>query len=148
MENLTLSWWMWMLGGLLVLMLEIFSPAGFYLFFFGSGAIAVGIVSALGLTGPLWFELLLFSLLSIGALVLFRRKLVERFNKQAPEVDTMVGEVAVILEDIPAGQTGQAERRGTVWSARNCGEARLTGGQRCPVEKVEGLVLFVREQQQ
>lgn len=137
-----------MLGGLLVLMLEIFSPGGFYLFFFGLGAIAVGIVSALGLTGPLWFELLLFSLLSIGALVLFRRKLIERFDKQSPEVDTMVGEIAVILEDILPGQTGRAEMRGTVWSARNRGETRLENGQRCPVEKVEGLVLFVGQQQQ
>ena len=136
-----------MLGGLLLLMLEMVLPGGFYMFFFGLGAIAVGVVSGFGLTGPLWFELLLFSLLSIGALLVFRRKLIARFNKEASAVDTMVGEVAVILEDIPPGETGRAEMRGTVWSARNRGETRLENGQRCPVEKVEGLVLFVGRQQ-
>ena len=35
------------------------------------------------------------------------------------DVDSLVGDIAVPLEDIPAGAVGRAELRGTVWSARN-----------------------------
>ena len=144
MESFALTWWMWLLGGALLLMLEMVAPGGFYLFFFGSGAIAVGLVSALGLGGPLWFQLLLFALLSIGALLLFRGRLLAWFQRETPVVDTMVGEVVVLLEDIAGGQRGKGEMRGTTWTARNAGEDRLRKGQRCAIEKLEGLVLVVR----
>ena len=39
---------------------------------------------------------------------------------------------------------GKAELRGTSWSARNRGAAALARGQRCVVEKVDGLMLWVR----
>ncbi len=146
MESLALTWWMWLLGGIVLLMLEMMSPGGFYMFFFGSGAIAVGLVSALGFGGPLWFQLLLFALLSIGALLLFRGKLLEWFQSETPVVDTMVGEVVVLLEDVSSGETGKGEMRGTTWTVRNAGDDGLRQGQRCAVEKLDGLVLSVRAQ--
>ncbi len=146
MESLALTWWMWVLGGIVLLMLEMMSPGGFYMFFFGAGAVAVGLVSALGFGGPLWFQLLLFALLSIGALLLFRGRLLEWFQRETPVVDTMVGEVVVLLEDVSTGETGKGEMRGTTWTVRNAGGDGLRQGQRCAVEKVDGLVLSVRAQ--
>jgi membrane protein implicated in regulation of membrane protease activity len=148
MESFALTWWMWLLGGALLLMLEMVAPGGFYLFFFGAGAIAVGLVSALGLGGPLWFQLFLFALLSIGALLLFRGRLLEWFQRETPIVDSMVGEVVVLLEDIAGRQRGKGEMRGTTWTARNAGEDQLRKGQRCAIEKLEGLVLVVRAEEE
>jgi membrane protein implicated in regulation of membrane protease activity len=34
--------------------------------------------------------------------------------------------------------------RGSTWTARNVGETQLLKGQRCVVEKVVGLTLYVR----
>ncbi len=144
MESLALTWWMWLLGGIVLLILEMVSPGGFYMFFFGSGAVAVGLVSALGFGGPLWFQLLLFALLSIGALLLFRGKLLEWFQRETPTVNTMVGDIVVLLEDVSSGQTGRGEMRGTTWTVRNAGDDGLVRGQRYAVEKVDGLVLSVR----
>jgi len=135
---------MWLLGGIVLLILEMVSPGGFYMFFFGSGAVAVGLVSALGFGGPLWFQLLLFALLSIGALLLFRGKLLEWFQRETPTVNTMVGDIVVLLEDVSSGQTGRGEMRGTTWTVRNAGDDGLVRGQRYAVEKVDGLVLSVR----
>jgi membrane protein implicated in regulation of membrane protease activity len=56
----------------------------------------------------------------------------------------MVGEVAVVLEEVPAGGVGKAELRGTSWSARSQATAPLPRGQHCRVEKVEGLTLWIR----
>jgi membrane protein implicated in regulation of membrane protease activity len=39
---------------------------------------------------------------------------------------------------------GQVELRGSVWSARNSGDATLAAGQRARVESVDGLILSVR----
>jgi membrane protein implicated in regulation of membrane protease activity len=144
MESLALTWWMWLLGGIVLLMLEMVSPGGFYMFFFGAGAVAVGLVSALGFGGPLWFQLLLFALMSIGALLLFRGKLLAWFETETPVVDTLVGEVIVLLGDVATKQTGKGEMRGTTWTVRNAGDDGLRQGQRCAVEKVDGLVLSVR----
>jgi membrane protein implicated in regulation of membrane protease activity len=39
---------------------------------------------------------------------------------------------------------GRVELRGTVWSARNTGDAAIHAGQRCSVERVDGLTLDIR----
>jgi membrane protein implicated in regulation of membrane protease activity len=61
-------------------------------------------------------------------------------------VDSLVGETALVLDDIPASGFGKVELRGTAWNARNGGSASLSRGQRCTVERVEGLSLWVRPQ--
>jgi membrane protein implicated in regulation of membrane protease activity len=82
--------------------------------------------------------------LSVVSLLLFRNPLLRRL--QAPTtrgVDRLVGEVAVPVDDIPAGAVGRAELRGTTWSARNEHGAAIAKGRRCRVERVDGLMLFI-----
>jgi membrane protein implicated in regulation of membrane protease activity len=100
----------------------------------------------LEIAGPLWLQLLLFSIVSIATLLLFRRPLLQRMQPvgRPQEVDSLVGETALALHDIQIGQIGKAELRGTSWSARNIGANSLNRGQRCKVERVEGLTLCVR----
>jgi membrane protein implicated in regulation of membrane protease activity len=63
-----------------------------------------------------------------------------------PDVDSLVGELAVPLEDIAAGMVGRVECRGSMWSARNAGDAGLARGTRCTVVRVQGLMLLIREE--
>jgi membrane protein implicated in regulation of membrane protease activity len=140
-----MAWWIWILGGLALLIIEVTTPGGFFAVFFGLGAILVGLARALGWTGPAWLEWLLFTLLSVVLLLLFRRPLMERFRLLGgPPVDRIEGEAAVVTEDVAPGGVGKAELRGTTWSARTAGAAALGRGQRCRVEKVEGLTLWLR----
>jgi inner membrane protein len=39
---------------------------------------------------------------------------------------------------------GKAEMRGTSWNTRNVSDQTIARGQRCRVERVEGLTIFVR----
>jgi membrane protein implicated in regulation of membrane protease activity len=55
-----------------------------------------------------------------------------------------MGEVAVLLEDLPPGSVGKAELRGAVWRVRGPADQTLGKGQRCTVERVQGLDLWVR----
>lgn len=138
-----MTWWMWALGGLALLGIEIATPGGFFVIFFGLAALGVALLVLLGVAGPDWVQWLLFSVGSVGSLMLFREKLVRRSRSgNAPE--TLVGEVAVLLEDVPPGGIGRAELRGTAWSARHEGDVALARGQRCRVARIEGLMLWLR----
>jgi inner membrane protein len=141
-----MPWWAWVVLGLGLVLLELLTPLGFYLIFFGVGALALGAFAGLHLPVPLWAEWVLFSGCSILAMLLFRRPLLRRFHPrgQPPAIDSMVGEPATALEDIAVGGTGRVELRGTTWGARNVGAQPVTRGQRCTVEKLEGLSLWVR----
>ena len=94
---------------------------------------------------PLFAQWLLFASLSIGTLVLFRARLREKIKTREQEVDKLEDEIAVATERLVAGATGQAGLRGSTWSARNIGEVDLEAGDRCRVERVDGLVLLIRK---
>ena len=141
-----MAWWVWMGLGLCLLMAEVATPGGFYIFFFGFGALVVGLLQAMGLGGPAWVQVLLFSVASVAGLVLFRRRLVERFGAPTHPrpVDTLVREMGVALDEMAVDQLGRVELRGTPWSAKNVGDQPIGRGDRCRVEHVDGLTLWVR----
>jgi membrane protein implicated in regulation of membrane protease activity len=140
-----MDWWIWLLLGLMLLLAELVTPGGFYIIFFGVGALIVGVLAGFEAAGPPWFQYILFSLVSVTALWLFREKLLQ-LTRAAPSesVDNLVGETAVSLDDIPVNGIGKAEMRGTSWNARNIGDQPLARGQRTRVERIEGLTIFVR----
>jgi membrane protein implicated in regulation of membrane protease activity len=141
-----MAWWIWVLGGLVLLVLEVTTPGGFFAVFFAAGAILVGAMKALGWDGPAWAEWLVFTVLSVASLAFFRKPLMRRFNLSGgtKTVDRMEGERALVTEDVARGGVGKAEMRGTSWTARTAGESVLAKGQRCRVERVEGLTLWLR----
>lgn len=140
-----MAWWLWVLGGVLLLVAEVATPGGFFVIFFGAGAILVGAARALGWGGPAWAEWLAFTVVSVALLAVFRRPLMRRFrlNTSKP-VDRLESESAVVTAEVAPGGVGRAELRGTQWAARTSGQATLPPGQRCRVERVEGLTLWVR----
>lgn len=143
-----MEWWIWIVLGLVLLLGEMVTPGGFYILFFGVGAIIVGILAGFNVAGPLWFQVIVFSGFSLITFWLFRRRLVQSIDRGTPDkVDTLIGETAVVTEEIPSRGIGKAEMRGTSWSAHNISEQSLARGQRCRVERVEGLTIYVRAEQ-
>lgn len=139
-----MSWWHWLVLGLVLILLEMAMSGGLYVVFFGVAAITIAALHLFDLAGPIWFQLLLFSLVSVGALLVFRGPLLRIMQPDSPaDRDSPVGEIAIPLEDIPPGAVGRAELRGTVWSARNASEAQLARGERCRVVKVERLMIYL-----
>ncbi|MFQ5720557.1 MAG: NfeD family protein [Acidobacteriota bacterium] len=141
-----MDWWIWLLVGLACLALEVMTPGGIIMLFFGVAAGVVGVLTAAGLGGPLWFQVLLFSVIAIVSLLTLRGPIIRRMQSTevaSAAVDNFVGETAVVLEPISPGAIGKAELRGTGWSARNVGSSRLSKGQRCTVWEVDGLQLSI-----
>ena len=143
-----MPWWLWILAGFFLFGIEALST-GLHIAFFGFGAIVVGVLVGFGLGGPLWVQLLLFSVISVASLALLRKPLLRAFrlDRGPDEVDTLVGEPAETTEPIDPHGRGKAELRGTTWAAQNLSDEPLERGARCIVERVEGLTLFIRPEQ-
>jgi membrane protein implicated in regulation of membrane protease activity len=142
-----MAWWLWLLVGLALLGIEMVTPGGFFTIFFGVAALIVGVLTRFGLAGPAWMQWIWFSGLSIASLLFLRKPLLawmQRREVKRPEVDSLVGETAVVLEPVPEGGVGKAELRGTSWSARSVEGTALAAGKRCRVQRVDGLTLWIQ----
>ena len=138
-------WWLWLVLGLIFVGLEVLTPGGFYVLFFGIGALAVGSLAGFGWSGPIWFQWLLFSAISLLSLLCFRPHLVRATrSKERPDpIDTLEGEIGLLVDDLPPDAVGRAELRGTTWTVRNGDQQLLVRGQRCRVSRVDGLTLWI-----
>jgi membrane protein implicated in regulation of membrane protease activity len=141
-----MDWWMWIVGGLLLLVLEISVPGGIILLFFGAAALVVGTLLGIGVEAPVWLQLALFSIISVLSLVTLRGPILQRLKGESDlkPIDSLLGTTAIVMEEAPAGARGKAELRGATWTILNLGNEPLTPGQACVVERVEGLRLYVR----
>lgn len=147
MEALTIEGWHWLAVGAVLLVLELLTPGTLLLIFFGASAIVVGLLAVAGLAGPLWWQIVLFSALSLVGLLALRPLVITklRLTGVGRAVDALVGESATVLEELVTEGLGKVELRGSAWNARNVGDNRLSRGQRCIVVKVDGLTLWVRD---
>lgn len=145
-----MQWWHWLVIGLILVALEMAASGGFYVIFFGIAALAIAGLHVIDLAGPVWLQLALFSAISVVSLLFFRGPLLRwmKLDQPGKDVDSLVGDIAVPLEDIPAGAVGRAELRGTVWSARNQGSAPIGRGERCRVVEVDRLMIFLKPERE
>lgn len=135
---------MWLAGGFVLLVAELVTPSGFFIMFFGVGAILTGVAASVGaVTAPAaqWF---VFTVVSVLSLLLFRGKIQARVEPVSrPPVDSLVGEIAFPVVPMAPGAVGRVALRGSNWEARNEGDTALGANQRCRVTRVSGLQLGV-----
>jgi len=142
-------WWQWALLGLILLGLEILTLGGlgnFYFLFFGVAALVVSGLVWGGLAGPIWLQWCTFAALGLVLVLVLRSQLREKdgAGKGPPAVDSLMGEIATPLEDLPIQGAGKVECRGSTWTARNAGDTTLYKGQRSQVIRVDGLTLWIQ----
>jgi len=65
-------WWVWMVAGFALGVLEVLAP-GFIFLGFAIGAVATGLLVAIGITGSLPLLLLVFAVLSFVAWLILKR---------------------------------------------------------------------------
>ncbi len=140
-----MEWWVWFLLGLGLLAVEIVTPGGLFALFFGLAALVVGLLGMGHLLTSPPVQWLLFAVLSIASMLTLRRPLMQRLSLRPPRpgFDSVVGDVAVLSEDLTPGAVGKAELRGTIWNVRTRATRSLARGTRCTVERLDGLTLWV-----
>lgn len=137
-----MAWWVWMILGLVLAVAEALIPTNFFLLAFGVGGLVVGALVGLGWIAEPWLEWLVFTMVSIGAVVLFQRTLSRVPSGRS--VDEIKGQTATVTEDIPPTGVGRAELRGATWTARSSSGAAIPRGTLARVERMDGLTLWLR----
>lgn len=140
-----MTWWGWVIAGAILLGAELlFVSAQFYLVFVGSAAILVGLAA---LTLPLaeWLQWGLFAVLAIVSMVTFRNRIYQRFRAPTPALETgPQGGLITLPAALGAGDSCQAEHRGSYWTVRNDSDTALPAGSRVRIVGVQHLTLLVR----
>jgi membrane protein implicated in regulation of membrane protease activity len=136
-----MDWWLWLVAGFVLLVLELVTPSGFFIMFFGVGALVAGALAATSLVTNAGLQWLVFTAAAGVGLLLFRGKIQARVESTGarPPVDSLVGEVVIPVEGIAPGAVGRVSLRGSNWEARNDGPVGVYANQRCKVVRVSGL---------
>ena len=140
-----MPWWGWLIIGFGLMAAELLGiEAAYYLIFVGVAAILTGLAGLAGLELPIWGQWLLFSALAVASMVLFRRKLYDRFRGGLPAFgNSLIGAVVSPGEDVPPGGRCRVRLRGSTWSAENIGATPIESGQQARVVATDGTLLKV-----
>ena len=131
-----MTWWHWLVLGLVLIALEMAASGGFYVIFFGIAALSiVGLLQLLGIwRARLAPDRCCFPCCRSASLLLFRSPLHAVAEARKPGAATSIrwsAKLALPLEDIAPGgsRPGRAARH--VWIARNAAARRSLAAQRC-----------------
>jgi membrane protein implicated in regulation of membrane protease activity len=140
---------LWTILGIILIVAEVFT-AGFFLLWFGVGAMVAGVLAYLGFGIGLQF--LAFAFVSIVLTALSRTIFVNYFSHQRTGnelksgIDGLPGQIGtVVLGSRGALQAGEVKVFGSTWTAfPEKGEAPLREGERVEVLRVQGASIYVR----
>jgi membrane protein implicated in regulation of membrane protease activity len=135
----------WLSLGILLLLVEV-TTGGFWVGFFGLGAIVTGVLLWAGAVETLNAQLAIFVLASVLPLVIFRRSLVRWLNRGRPAVPIgdATGQTAVVVSEIGPGAIGRVEFQGSTWDAEAASGERLAPNTRVQIVRQDGTRLFVK----
>ena len=141
-------WWTWIVIGALLLGAELFFiEAEFYLVFIGVAAIVTGMLAVnFAPDLPQWTEWIVFAVLSIVSMVLFRRRVYAALRPQvADRKDDLVDErIRIRRYDSHPNAECRVAHRGTTWTARNVGATPIASGAIARVVGVDGITLRIQ----
>ncbi len=137
--------WIWL--GILVVsaILELASMQMVSIWFCASSVVAA-ILDICGVA--IWIQALVFVLLALILLLCLRKfclKFLLKGDTIKTNVDTLVGSVFPLFEEIKPEQNGSIKVNGVVWTAQSEKEQTIKKGEKVVVTKVEGNKLIVKK---
>ena len=148
---MTIEWWYWVVGGVLLILLELAIPA-FFVLWFGLGALLVGLLMLLAGDLSLTTQLLVWGISSVAMVALwfrvFRR---DRHKTLIGTADgTVLGEVGLLVGAVEPFQRGKVRFQRPILGADEwvcVAETAIPAGERVRVVSVEGSFLKVTKAQ-
>ena len=138
-----MPWWGWIILGALLLGSELLIvDAGFYLVFIGIAAAITGLIELAGAGLEPWVQWILFSVISLALMVLFRKKLYAKLRGSGVGYEAgPAGEIVTLEQVLEPGDKGRLAFRGTEWTVINESDESFKAGQHVQIRGVEGLTL-------
>lgn len=142
-----IGWILWLILGVGLIIAEIFT-LGFFLFWFGIGALAAALVGFLGFA--VGWQILTFAVVS-ALLTIFSRSIFAKYyshddaSAYKTGVDSLPGQIGTVTgASRGALQSGEVKVYGSIWTAfAEDGEA-LKEGEKVEVVSVKGSSIYVR----
>ncbi len=143
-------WIIWLVVALIFIAAEVITQ-GFFLLWFGVGALVATLAALLGI-GSLTAQVALFLLVSL-ALLIASRTIFERFLPGRPTgqsrlggAESMIGKTGVVIEASEGPlSAGAVSLYGSIWTAYPVeGDRPLVVGEKVEIERIEGNSLHVR----
>lgn len=138
-----MAWWSWMIIGAVMLGAELFVvDAAFYLVFIGFAAVIVGLAELAGAGLEIWVQWVLFSVIAVVLMVLFRRKLYGMMRGTGEGYQSgPAGETVTVQATLEPGHSDRLNYRGTDWTIVNAGGVTIAAGEQARIIAVDGLKL-------
>ncbi|OHD53270.1 MAG: hypothetical protein A2014_05080 [Spirochaetes bacterium GWF1_49_6] len=138
-----MDWYIWMIIGVALIVIEIFTP-GFFMLLPGIAGIVAGVVAIW--VPSLAIQLAVFIVLSAG-LIIFLRPLVLKMNgknQQETNADGMIGKVVLVTEDIDnKTDKGYIKCYSDHFPARSESGTSFVKGEMVRIVRMEGIKVFV-----
>ncbi len=110
-----MSYPVWAVVGIALIIAELLIPS-FFLVFFGVGAVVTALTTATGLTADLGYQLAVFCVSSLALMIAFRRKIKLRLSRETLPPDYL-GQRVKVIRTIRKGEEGKVFYRGAEWIA-------------------------------
>ena len=141
-----LKWHMWIIIGIFLFIVEIFTP-GFILGAFGVSCLVAAVFAYIGSTMEVQF--IAFSVTTLLVFMAIRPIFIKYFYQSRigtrTNVDGMVGQVATVTETIvPGTNKGRVKLYGDEWVGVSSDGLVLEKGSQVIVTKVDGTKMFVK----
>jgi len=143
-----MEWWYWIVGGIILVMLELVVPS-FFILWFGLGALLVGLLLLVAPGFPFAGQILLWAVMSAAMTVLWFRVL-SRYFREKTRIGTaegdLIGEVGLLVADTAPFQRGKVRFQRPILGAEEwpcTSDAEIAIGTRVKLVSVEGNFLKV-----
>lgn len=146
------AWIVWLILAAIFVGLEVMTP-GFFLLWFGVGALASALLALAGVTS-ITAQIIVFLVVSV-ALLIASRTIFEKFLPLSStarglktNIETMIGQIGTVVEP-SRGALNEAAVKvyGSTWTTFPIeGEKPLTEGETVVVERIEGNTIYVSRQ--
>ena len=140
------AWQVWVILGLVLGLAEMLLP-GFFLLWFGVGALLASLLAFLGVPRGVQIGVFLASsfLLLISSRTIFTSVLFRSPHGVATNVEALLGRTGMVLQAIEGSlQPGSVKIGGKVWSAVSDDEAHIAKGAKVQVLKIVGNKAWVK----
>lgn len=136
----------WLIIFIVLVVIELLT-VGLVSVWFAAGAVAAFITSYF--TNNLFIQLPIFIVISIVSLLCTRPIIKKYFtnNIVKTNVNKLIGETAIVLEDLSKTNMGKVKVDGQIWSAINSEKGKIKKDEEVEVLSIEGVKLIVKKKE-
>lgn len=143
---MTLEWWMWIVGGIVLIIAELAIPA-FFIIWFGLGAVLVGLLSLLA-DFSATTQVSLWIVASVAMVVLWFKVFKQNFHKtlSGSAAGEVIGEIGLLGSAVAPFQRGKVRFQRPLLGAEEwvcLADEEIAAGERVRVVAVEGSFLRI-----